>query len=369
MTFSGAPTTASADGLDASPPRSLLVPDGLVHADDTAPGLRRRKAGRGFVYLDDRPRGGGRRITDADTLARIRTLAIPPAWTDVWICPDPLGHIQASGRDAKGRKQYRYHERWTSERNAAKFDSLAEFGLALPALRARVEEDMRSTALSFERVVATTVWLLDRTLIRIGNREYSDSSFGLTTLLDEHADAATRSLRLRFVGKSGREHDVTVRDPRVARTVRRCQDLPGQRLLQYVDGDTIRPVESRDVNDYIRDVTASDFTAKTFRTWGASSYATSLLAACGPCGDRCPEGDLRDTVKETASLLRNTPAVCRSSYIHPVVFDAHRDGWLHDVRPGRRAAKVMAAHERHLLALLEYRPRRRRRAAAQTAAA
>lgn len=185
----------------------------LIHADDSGPGIRRRRAGRGFVYLDARDR----RVTNGRTLDRIRSLAIPPAWTEVWISPDDRGHIQATGRDAKGRKQYRYHDRWTEVRDAAKFDTLHEFGMALPALRSRVDRDLRSRALTFERVVATTVWLLDHTLIRIGNEEYSDSSFGLTSLRCKHVDDAVTSLRLRFVGKSGRPHDVMVRDARVAR--------------------------------------------------------------------------------------------------------------------------------------------------------
>jgi DNA topoisomerase-1 len=323
---------------------------GLVHADVSEPGIRRRRAGSGFVYLDP----GGRRITRASTLDRISSLAIPPAWSDVWICPDDRCHIQATGRDSKGRKQYRYHERWHELRSSAKFDSLLEFGRALPTLRARIDRDMRCRSLSFDRVVATTVWLLDHTLIRIGNTEYSDSSYGLTTLRSRHAQATTTALRLRFVGKSGRRHDVTVHDARVARVIGRCQDLPGQRLLQYLDGDIVRAVDSRDVNAYIREVTDEDFTAKTFRTWGASAHATLLLTQLGPAsGDRDPSTDIRDVVRETAALLRNTPAVCRNSYVHPAVLDAHESGELHRLPPSTKRARWLARHERQLLRLLD----------------
>jgi len=301
------------------------------------------------VYLDAR----GRRITNAKMLGRIRSLVIPPAWTEVWINPEERGHIQATGRDAKGRKQYRYHDEWTRVRGAAKFDSLQSFGLALPSLRARVDQDMRARSLEFDRVVATTVWLLDHTLIRIGNEEYSDSSFGLTSLRCKHVDTALTTLRLRFVGKSGQPHDVTIRDARVARVVRGCEELPGQKLLQYVDGDSVRPVDSRDVNDYIRQAADAEFTSKSFRTWGASSYATGLLLTLGPpVSDKQAEVDVREVVRETAARLRNTPAVCRTSYIHPDVLAGHRTGALHDVRASRRSARWLATSERHLLALL-----------------
>lgn len=323
---------------------------GLVHVDESEPGIRRRRAGSGFVYLDPR----GRRIADRTTLERIKALAIPPAWRDVWICPDDRGHLQATGRDAKGRKQYRYHPRWNELRSEAKFDSLLDFGHALPKLRAQIDRDMRCRSLSLDRVVATTVWLLDHTLIRIGNAEYSDSSFGLTTLRSRHADATTTALRLRFVGKSGRHHDVTVHDARVARVIGRCQDLPGQRLLQYLDGDVVRAVGSRDVNAYIHEVTDSDFTAKTFRTWGASAHATLLLTELGPAsGERDLSTDIRDVVRETSALLRNTPGVCRNSYVHPAVLDAHESGELHRTSPSTKSARWLARHERQLLRLLD----------------
>jgi DNA topoisomerase-1 len=322
----------------------------LVHVEESTPGIIRRRAGHGFVYLDPR----GRRLTDREALDRIKSLAIPPAWTDVWICLDAHGHIQATGRDVKGRKQYRYHDDWNERRSVAKFESLLEFGHSLPTLRADVEHAMRRRTLSFERIVATTVWLLDHTLIRIGNREYSDSSFGLTTLRAEHAEAATAALRLRFIGKSGRPHDVTVLDAKVARVVRQCQELPGQRLLQYIDGEVVRPVESHDVNEYLRTVTSTDFTAKTFRTWGASAHAAQLLAELGaPSTHRQATADAREVIRETATLLRNTPAVCRNSYVHPAVLTAHETGQLHELRPSKRRARWLAPAERRLLTLLE----------------
>jgi DNA topoisomerase-1 len=303
---------------------------GLQYVDDSIVGYRRRRAGRGFVYLDE----SGRPIRDPEVVDRLRRLVVPPAWTDVWFCSDPLGHIQATGRDARLRKQYRYHDEWQRVRDEAKFDSLLDFGHALPGLRERVEADMSGRALSFERVVATTVWLLDRTLIRIGNDEYARAgdSYGLTTLRNGHAEVGSATLRFRFTGKSGKPHDVVLHDRRVARTIARCQELPGQRLLEYVDDDGIRPVDSRDVNDYIREVTKTDFTAKTFRTWGGSVHALHILRAFDP-----PESataatrQQREAIKDTAAQLRNTPTVCRRSYIHPLVLEAHREGLLADM--------------------------------------
>ena len=325
--------------------------DGLVYVDDTAPGYGRRRCGRGFVYLDLE----GAPLRDRETIERLRGLVVPPAWTDVWFCIDPEGHIQATGRDAKGRKQYRYHAEWQRAREEAKFESLVDFGHSLPILRDRIDADMGRRDLSFERVVATTVWLLDNTLIRIGNAEYSNDSYGLTTLLDEHVDVSATTLHFRFVGKSGKPHDVMLSDRRVARIVAKCQDLPGQQLLQYVAGDDVRRVGSRDVNDYIRDVTRSAFTAKTFRTWGGSVYALGQLRELGP-----PQSETeakiqtREAIKATAALLRNTATVCRQSYIHPTVVEAHADGRLHGLRePRLRNDDRLSPDELRLMALLE----------------
>ena len=329
---------------------------GLIYVDDGAPGYRRRRCGRGFTYLDT----DGKTIRDADIVDRLRRLAVPPAWTDVWLCPDPDGHIQATGRDAKGRKQYRYHAEWQRARDEAKFDSLVDFGHALPILRSRVGDDIRRRDLSFDRVVATTVWLLDNTLIRVGNAEYANDSYGLTTLLDEHVDVAADTIKFRFVGKSGKPHDLVLSDRRVARIVSQCQDLPGQQLLQYLgdgngDGDGDVRGGSRDVNDYIREATHTAFTAKTFRTWGASAYTLGRLHRIGPADtEREANAQARQAVKETAELLRNTATVCRQSYIHPRVLDAHVDGSLHAARkPRRRSDDLMADDELRLLALLD----------------
>jgi DNA topoisomerase-1 len=325
---------------------------GLVYVDDGVPGYGRRRCGRGFVYLD--VKGGP--LRDRSTIERLRALVVPPAWTDVWFCVDPHGHIQATGRDAKGRKQYRYHDEWQRAREEAKFDSLVDFGHALPILRERIDADMRRHDLSRERVVATTVWLLDRTLIRIGNAEYATDSYGLTTLLDEHADITPATLRFRFVGKSGKPHDVVLSDRRVARIVRQCQELPGQQLLQYMaDDDQVRGIGSRDVNDYIRDVTHTDFTAKTFRTWGGSVYALATLREFGP-PDTATEAKIqvREAIKATATLLRNTPTVCRQSYVHPAVLEAHAEGSLHHLTKSRAGkGDLLSDDERRLIALLE----------------
>lgn len=347
------PTCAVVDATVREPAEPSLVVPGIVYVEDTAPGFRRRRRGRGFAYLDP----DGRPVHDRAVIERLRALVVPPAWTDVWFCTDERGHIQATGRDAKGRKQYRYHDDWQRARNEAKFGSLVDFGHALPILRDRVATDMRRRDLSFERVVATTVWLLDRTLVRVGNHEYSADSYGLTTLLDDHAEFDGDSLRFRFVGKSGKLHDVRLRDRRVARIVRQCQELPGQQLLQYVDGDQIRGVGSRDVNDYLRDATRSTFTAKTFRTWGASALALEFLCERGRAvDDRGALADVRATIKDTAARLHNTPTVCRTSYVHPRVLDAHLDGSLHDLQVRRRRTdELLTDGEVRLLRVLEAR--------------
>jgi DNA topoisomerase-1 len=328
---------------------------GLLYVDDAQPGFIRRRRGAGFSYLDHQ----GQPIIEPKIVERLRGLVVPPAWTDVWFCSDPRGHIQATGRDARGRKQYRYHDDWQRVRDEAKFDSLVDFGHALPALRERVDTDMRQHSLSFERVVATAVWLLDHTLIRIGNNEYAraDDSYGITTLRNHHVDVGSNTLRFRFTGKSGKPHDVVLRDRRVARTVARCQELPGQQLFQYVDDDSVRGVDSRDVNSYIREVTSTDFTAKTFRTWGGSVLTCELLRVAGP-----PESaseatrQAREAVKATAAQLRNTPTVCRRSYVHPLVLETYTDGRLHDLPKRRRSGNLgewLSDEEVDLLTLLE----------------
>jgi DNA topoisomerase-1 len=308
---------------------------GLVHVSDSAPGLRRKRAGKGFAYVDAR----GRAVRNRSALQRIRGLAVPPAWTDVWICARPDGHIQATGRDARGRKQYRYHPRWLEVRDAEKFDRIVAFGAALPRLRRALRRDLALDGLPRDKVTAMVVAIMGDTLVRIGNDEYArdNQSFGLTTLRNRHVDFAAGRARLRFKGKSGQEHDVVLDDARVARLVRRIQQLPGQSLFQYLDDDgKPQPVDSGTVNDYLRDAMDDDFTAKDFRTWGATLSAVRLLAdqdvplkANGALNQRVATA-LRNTVVErVAKRLRNTPAVCRKSYIDPAVFGCWEDGRLH----------------------------------------
>lgn len=283
-----------------------------------------------FNYLSAR----GRPVRDASTLRRIARLAIPPAYEKVWICPDPRGHLQATGRDARGRKQYRYHPDWRSTRDTHKFDRMIDFGAALSTIRRRVRRDLASPGLSRDKVLALIVALLDATRLRIGNNAYErdNRSYGLTTLRDRHADFRGGRLRLSFRGKGGTEHDLVVDDRRLARIVRRCQDLPGQRLFQYLDEDgNRRAVDSGMVNEYLQQITGRDFTAKDFRTWGATLRAISLMA-CTPLPDpssaRAINACIVDAVRKVAGELRNTPAVCRKSYINPAVFEGWREGRL-----------------------------------------
>jgi DNA topoisomerase-1 len=303
-----------------------VVP-GLRHASDRRPGITRRRAGRGFADRD----AEGRTIRDPETLRRIRSLAVPPAWTDVWICPFPNGHLQATGRDARGRKQYRYLPRYSHRREAAKYERLVAVASALPRIRARVDADLARPGLDREKVLAAIVRLLELTLIRVGNDEYArlNRSFGLTTLRDRHASVRGSSVRFRFKGKSGRLHDVGLRDRRLAAIVRRCQDLPGQELFQYV-GDDGEPVDvaSDDVNAYLREI-APDVTAKDFRTWAGTVLAYRALRAIDPPDSaRQATRNVVAAIRETADLLGNTPAVCRKAYVHPVVVEAYLDGRL-----------------------------------------
>ena len=312
----------------ASDPAAAAEQADLIYVSDTEPGIRRRGAGKGFSYLD----AAGKAVTDAATLARIRALAIPPAWTDVWICPLPAGHIQATGRDQRGRKQYRYHPEWIACRDEAKFSSLAAFAAELPKLRARVEDDLRQRGLPRERVIASMVWLLDNTMMRIGNDIYArqNKSFGLTTLRSRHVEIEGSRLRFSFTGKSGQEWRLKLADRRVASVLRTVQELPGQRLFRYVDEEgERRDIHSHDVNDYIRETIGSDFTSKHFRTWGATVAAAFLLG-----GVPLPETKREQTrltnqvIDRVAARLRNTRAVCRRGYIHPDVIESWLEGRL-----------------------------------------
>jgi DNA topoisomerase-1 len=297
---------------------------GLTYVNDAAPGLARRRSGTGFSYKD----ADGVLVRDAATLRRIRSLAIPPAWTSVWICPDPKGHIQATGRDARGRKQYRYHPQWRETRDETKFDRMVAFGTALPRIRARVEADLRKRGLPRTKVLACVVRLLETTLIRVGNEEYArqNASYGLTTLRNRHVEITTTRLRFKFKGKSGKHHVIDVADPRLARLVKQVQELPGQELLQYVDDDGfVRAVASDDVNAYLRDVAGDDFTAKDFRTWAGTVLAARALLELG---EKASKKDINEAVRAVSQKLGNTLTVCRKSYVHPAVFSARGDGSL-----------------------------------------
>jgi DNA topoisomerase-1 len=300
----------------------------LRYYADAQAGITRRRAGRGFRYLTP----DGRPVRDPHTLAWIKSLAVPPAWTDVWICPDPFGHLQATGRDARGRKQYRYHPLYRQRRERAKFDRLVEFGRALPRIRRRIKADLSQSGLPRSKVLAAVIRLLELTLIRVGNEEYArlNRSFGLTTLRGRHVRVEGPRLRFRFRGKSGSAVEVDLSDRRIARVVARCQELPGQELFQYVDdGDESHPIASEDVNDYLREVSGLDVTAKTFRTWAATVLACRALS-------RVEQDDRQQmarrqvvaAMRDVASRLGNTPAVVRQSYVHPAVLDAFLDGTL-----------------------------------------
>ena len=317
------------------------MPSGLRHADDTRPGYSRKLLKEGFAYFDV----AGKRIEDADEIARINALAIPPAYADVWICPDPRGHIQATGRDARGRKQYRYHPRWRETRDADKYERMTAFGRALPKIRARVSRDLKLRGMPGDKVIAAIVQLLDSTLIRIGNAEYArdNQSYGLTTLRKKHLKVEAGRVRFRFRGKSGIEHDVTIDNPRVKRIVLRCAELPGHDLFQYVDEDGTRhTVGSAEINDYLKRASDADFTAKDYRTWAGSVYAFAALRRllCDSAAEA--RRHVVATVKEVAALLRNTPAVCRRCYIHPAViaaFEADELQGIANCRP-RRGLRV-----------------------------
>jgi DNA topoisomerase-1 len=301
---------------------------GLRHVSDSGSGFRRRRAGKRFVYLDVE----GRPIRDRRELARIASLAIPPAWTDVWICPSPRGHIQATGRDAKGRKQYRYHPRWRAVRDETKYGRLHTFGEALPRLRRRIEEDLARPGLPREKVLASVIRLLETTLIRVGNEEYArhNESYGLTTLRDEHVEVKGSDLKLNFRGKSGKEHSVDIHDCRLAKIVTRCRDLPGQELFQYRDdGGEQHVVGSADVNAYLHKLMGEEFTAKDFRTWaGTVLAARELLRSGTPASETAAHHDVVAAIKSVAERLGNTPAICRRCYVHPAVIEAYQRGDL-----------------------------------------
>ncbi|MCC0807556.1 DNA topoisomerase IB [Methylobacterium sp. W2] len=315
------------DGVVADP-RDAAIEAGLTYVDADRPGLTRRKSGTGFSYRDAK----GKVVRDPKILRRIRSLAIPPAYTDVWICPRANGHIQATGRDAKGRKQYRYHPDFRQARDSTKFEHIMAFADALPAIRARVDEDMGRRGLCREKVLATIVHLLEATLIRVGNDDYArtNKSYGLTTLRDPHVTVAGAELTFRFKGKSGKMWNLSVKDRRVARIVKSCQDLPGQELFQYIDdaGET-RDVTSADVNAYLREITGQEITAKDFRTWAGTVLAALALQEFEAFDSEAKaKKNLRAAIESVAARLGNTPTICRKCYIHPEVLDGYLEGAL-----------------------------------------
>lgn len=301
---------------------------GLRYVTGTGSGIRRVRRGAGFVYfLPD-----GKRVQDAATLERIRSLVIPPAWTQVWICPSENGHIQAVGRDARGRKQYRYHPRYREVRDETKFNRMAEFGAVLPQVRAQVDEDLSLPGLPKQKVVAAIVRLMDETCIRVGNQEYArtNRSFGLTTLRRRHAEVNGDMIHLHFRGKSKQEQDIMLRDRRLSRIVKKCQDLPGQDLFEYQDEDA-EPVRvtSSDVNDYLRQISGGEFSAKDFRTWHGTGHMAAQLSALGPAESEAEaKRNIVAAIKETAKVLGNRPAVCRKYYVHPGLLESYMEGTI-----------------------------------------
>ncbi|WP_428150104.1 DNA topoisomerase IB [Brevundimonas sp.] len=328
---------------DAAHDAERVIPKGLTYCSDAHPGLTRVKSGAGVSIRD----ADGKAIKDAKVLDRIRMLAIPPAWTDVWICPRASGHIQATGRDLKGRKQYRYHDDWSHHRSENKFDKLPAFARALPKLRARVDHDLSSRGPGREKVLATAVRLLEITLIRVGNAQYAKAnrSYGLTTLHKRHLEVDGAGLSFAFRGKSGVDHKVSVRDRRLATVIRAMRELPGQQLFKYrnAEGD-LCPITSDDVNAYIRDAMGQQFSAKDFRTWaGTVSAARALRDMEPPTSATDAKRKITVCVKAVAGLLGNTPTVCRSSYVHPSVFELYETGRIGDVLPGPEAKSFEAA--------------------------
>jgi DNA topoisomerase I len=352
--------------LELDDPQASAEAAGLRYVSDSAPGIRRRRAGKGWTYIGT----DGARLTDADRIAWINRLAIPPAWTEVWICPIRRGHLQATGRDSRGRKVYRYHPRWREVRDEAKYGRLIDFARALPRIRRRTERDLRRRGLPREKVLALVVRLLEETLIRVGNDEYAreNRSFGLSTLRSRHAKVHGGQVRFTFRGKGGKDHEISVRDRRLARLVKRCQELPGQELFQYLDADGGRvDVTSGDVNDYLREVSGDDFTAKDFRTWAGTVAAAMALEELTAIDDEAGRKKaVVRAIEQVAQQLGNTPTVCRACYVHPEVIDRYLDGTMVEALQRRapgvgRGAHALKAKEAAVLGLLQARLARERR--------
>ncbi|WP_447592074.1 DNA topoisomerase IB [Aquipseudomonas campi] len=327
------------------------LPPDLHYVDDRQAGIRRRKLRGTFAYFNTE----GERIRDEEEIRRINQLAIPPAYSDVWICADPQGHLQAVGRDVRGRKQYRYHPRWREIRDSVKYERLLDFGRALPKLREQVDQHLRLRDHGHDKVMATVVALLDSTLIRVGNQQYAreNKSFGLTTLRNRHVDVAGNSIRFHFRGKSGIEHEVSLNHPRLARVVRRCMELPGQHLFQYLDDNgERRAVNSADVNSYLQTHTGSDFTAKDYRTWAGTALALQRMHEAALASGGNTRQEVVEIVKQVAKQLGNTPAICRKCYIHPAVIEAFLAGELAAIRAGG-VRKGLREEESMLMRFLE----------------
>jgi DNA topoisomerase I len=327
---------------------------GLRYVSDRKPGISRHKRGAGFTYKGP----DGKTVRDPEQLLRIRRLAVPPAWTEVWICSHEGGHIQATGRDARGRKQYRYHARFRAVREETKYEKLFEFVAALPKIRAQCERDLSRPGLPREKVLAAVVRLLEQTLIRVGNEEYSraNQSFGLTTLRDRHAQIRGSELLFRFRGKSGKEHRIRLNDPRLAKIVKRCRDLPGDELFQYVDEEgRQRTVDSADVNAYLRGITGDEFSAKDFRTWAGTLFTALTLHELGlEERERARKRRIKEAIALAAERLGNTPAICRKCYVHPAILDAYVAGHVVPRVAGAaaRSGTRLSADERAVLAFL-----------------
>ncbi|WP_053157519.1 DNA topoisomerase IB [Pseudomonas sp. Pf153] len=332
-------------------PSPQALPPDLHYVDDTGPGITRKKLRGKFCYFDPQ----GQRITDAAAIQRINALAVPPAYTDVWICPDPRGHLQATGRDARGRKQYRYHARWREVRDADKYSRMLEFGRALPRLRKRLEAILATPGFSRDKVLATVITLLDVTLIRVGNTQYArdNRSYGLTTLRNKHVEVNGSAIAFQFRGKSGVEHQITVKDRRLARIIKRCQEIPGQNLFQYLDENGERhSVTSSDINAYLKTLTGADFTAKDYRTWAGSAAALAGLRTLSWDTETEARKHVVEMVRQVAQQLGNTPTVCRKCYIHPAVLEGFLLGALREL-PKPRVRKGLSEEEVALAMFLQ----------------
>jgi DNA topoisomerase I len=317
---------------------------GLRYISDNIPGIQRQLVDEEFCYIN----ADGKEICDEEELSRFKSLVIPPAWTEVWICPLPYGHLQATGRDAKGRKQYRYHQHWRQVRSQTKFNRMIAFGEALPDIRKRVEKDMALKGIPKQKVLATVVKLLEITKIRVGNEEYAQTnkSFGLTTMRDRHVDISGSKIRFKFRGKSGVDHDIELSDHRLAKIIKRCQDIPGQELFQYLDEEDKRQsIDSGDINDYLKEITDLDFTAKDFRTWAGTVLAAQEFYEIGRFESQTQaKKNVTQAIKNVAQHLGNRPATCRKYYVHPAVIDAYMNDSLFDFMEKAQNQKRASSH-------------------------